>query len=842
MFASCHKDVNDDNLNSVTETQITVPYTFNEIEGTLVGYVYGENGQPISDASVSIYSTSTSTNEYGVFQFSDVKMDGQGTLVNVSKDGYIDGADFVYPNDEGSGTARLKLIEFSPQGTFNSTEGGAIAFADNGQVTFGPNSIRNLDGSIYSGTVAADIRSNYPSDVLFNDEFLGGFIGTDIEGGNSVLGAIGSVSILTQKVGGGELQIASQQTYTIKFPIEQSQLSIAKEEIAVWKYNTTSGYWDEVGVARNEGGFYVIEVSEVGSFIFAEPYGITHYCAKLVDEADLPVKNYIYNIYVEGKVCAKGISDNDGFICSKLPMGENLELRINHPVCNEVIKSIDVGPLDEPNNGGNIVIETVLDIRSGVVECNGEPVADAAVIVKTSNGTIIQTTDGSGGFILNVNDAKCSPNELFEVLAMKGGDFSPVLEIGTSSTSDIKLDVCKTDCDYTVSFSYDNFEACISGAFDAINVQTVGGSGQFNYSWNDGSNGVSNSSLVSGSEFCVTVTDLSSGCVVSHCETVEEYRTVELIEISSYNGSCTQNGGVIELEVSGGEKPYDYKWSSSNGYNSNIPNPTNLWPGVYNLTLTDANDCEIFAEVEVFDVTVPIDSETTEECDFSTITILEAPGYGPFNYLWEWEGGSSSSISISIFNPGEYSVTRTDQNNCSRTKSFTISSVGAGIDLNYNSNCIGGSVLYNVSNLDYQYFYETLESGGQIDVSHDGGEVDISILESGYRYYFGAKEVSSECESKIIVELPHFEGLQIENVENTSCGTCNDGNISVFLDTNEDCSGGCVTGEVIIISKLTGAEVTSLNNENQLTAGNYIVIVIDENTGCYIAHEEVIVE
>ncbi len=841
-FASCHKDVNDDNLNSETETQITVPYTFPEIEGTLVGYVYGEDNLPISNAAVSIYSASTSTNEYGVFQLSDVKMDGQGTLVTVTKEGYVKGADFIYPNDNGAGTARLKLLKSNVTGSFESGEGGSIEFSDNGLITFSPNSITQQNGSSYNGLVEAYIRNNYPEELSFNDELEGGLIGVNNEGENTVLGTFGSVYISLQASSGENLNIKSEQSFLIKFPIDQNQLSIANEEIIVWKYEASTGYWKEVGIAQREGQFYVIELSEIGNYMFADPYSITHYCARLINGAELPAKNYKFNVYVGNKLCGTGISDNDGFICSKLPLGEDLDLQIIHPLCDDILKTISIGPFDEPNNGGDIIIESVQDIRSGSVFCNNNLVPGALIIIRNEGSTIIQTTDGSGAFNLNLGDIVCTPDQVFEVFALKDNNISPVIEMSAANMLDLKLEICEPECDYSVSFSFEKLEYCDSGDYDALTVIIDGGSGQFSYKWSDGGSGVSNASVSTGLESCVTVTDLATGCVVDHCEIIGAYSRLELNNISSYNNSCTQNGGVLNVTFSGGEEPYDFKWFSDNGFNSTIPNPSNVWPGLYQLTITDRNECEVITEVEVYDVTTPLESDKVDFCDYSTVSIIESDGYGPYLYSWQWNGGQSVESEIEIFTPGEYNVSVEDQNGCIRTKSFTISNVGREVEIDPNYSCEENSVLFNVTNPEYLYFYESVVTSERYDIIQDAGLIVIPILESGYRYYFGAEDLSIECDNRVLIELPHFKGLQIQNIENTSCDTCDDGFISVFLDNNQDCTGGCVTGEIRIIDKLSGADVTNINDQIELAAGNYIVIVTDENTGCYIAHEEVVIE
>lgn len=841
-FASCHKDVNDDNLNSETETQITVPYTFIEIEGTLIGYVYGEDNQPISNAVVSIYSASSTTNEYGVFHLLNVKMDGQGTLVTVTKDGYLEGADFIYPNDNGAGTVRLKLFKSSVSGSFDTAGGGSVAFRGDGLVTFSANSIALKNGSSYNGIVEVYTRSNYPHDPSFNDELEGGLIGLGSGGENTVLGSFGSVYASLQASSGKNLKIKSEQTFTIKYPIHENQLSIAREEIAVWKYDASTGYWNEVGIAQRNGQFYVIELSEVGNYMFAEPYSITHYCARLINEAELPARNYKFNVYVDNKLCAVGISDSDGFICSKLPMGEDLDLQIIHPMCNKVLKNVSIGPFDQPNNGGDITIETQQDIRLGNVLCNNDPVSEAIIIIRNEGNTIVQTTDGSGAFNLNLGDIVCIQDQVFEVFALKGNDISPILEVSATNMIDIKLEICEPECDYTVSFSFEKLDYCNSGEYDAVTAVIDGGSGQFSYKWSDGGSGVSNASVGTGIGSCVTVTDLSNGCVVAHCEIIQEYTRLELLDIFSYNSSCTQNGGVLNVTVSGGEEPYNFKWISDSGFNSTIPNPSNVWPGLYQLTVTDINECEVITEVVVYDVTVPIMSEKLDFCDYSTLSIIENDGYDPYTYNWQWNGGQSDESELSIFTPGEYNLSVTDQNDCTRSKSIIVGSVGKEIELNANYSCEQSSILFDVTNPDYQYFYESTVTADRFDLTQDGGEVFVPILESGYSYYFGAEDLGLGCDNKAYIELPHFEGLQIQNIENTSCGSCDDGFISVFLDNNQDCTGGCVTGEIIIIDKLTSTDMTNTNEQTQLTAGTYIVIVNDANTGCYIAHEEVIIE
>ncbi len=842
IISSCHKDVNDASVSSEEKTQITTPYIFQEIEGSIFGYVYGDDDQPIADAVVSTYSGISKTNEYGVFHLKDVKMDGQGTLVKVSKEGFFDSSDFVFPNDNGSATGRIQLSKADAFDRFESGVGASIVFSGEGLVTFISNSIANQNGSTYTGLVDAYIRGHYPEDPNFNDIVSGSLMGLDSEGRNRSLAVYGSMHIRALSPSGELLQMKSQDIFTIKFPIPHEQWATAPSTIIIWKHDESTGFWVESGRAIKEENFYISDVTSFGKYMVAEDYALVHFCARLIDNTDLPAKNYNYNIYINDKLTGVGISDDDGFICAKLPFGEELQIQIQHPICSDVLLTKSIGPYLEPSNEGDILIDVGQELRSGSVYCNEVPVSEALIIIKSENNTILQSTDAEGLFNINLGGIICNEDQGFELFAIEGDERSPILEINSASSSEIMFEICKSDCEYEVSFDFEKEDYCTSGQYNSVTALVEGGSGDFSFSWSDGGSSATNNSLSSGLESCVTVTDLASGCIVEFCELVSSYTRLDLLDSYSTNVSCTQDGGVMTVEAVGGRKPYEYLWTGDNGYTSEAPIAESVPPGIYQVIIRDSNQCEVDAEVLVYDVTKPLESEISNLCDFSTIAIVNVEGYGPFDYSWSWANGTSGNTSISVFEHGEYSVTVSDANGCIRTKSIEIVSVGSDFEFNANYFCEEGTVYFTDLDADYEYYYQNPTTSELLDLTQDGGEIALSILETGYNYNIGAQDLSSGCEEIETITLPHFEGLRIENVEDVSCDTCMDGHITVLLDADQDCTGGCVIGEVIIIDKLTSDDVTDANEQSELGAGTYIAIVIDENMSCYIAHEEVIVE
>lgn len=66
LIIGCHKDY--DSGEDITQTQF-MPEIKSQIEGTILGYVYDEAGQPVADAKVEIYGAQTTTDLHGVFYF-----------------------------------------------------------------------------------------------------------------------------------------------------------------------------------------------------------------------------------------------------------------------------------------------------------------------------------------------------------------------------------------------------------------------------------------------------------------------------------------------------------------------------------------------------------------------------------------------------------------------------------------------------------------------------------------------------------------------------------------------------------------------------------------------------
>lgn len=152
------------------------------------------------------------------------------------------------------------------------------------------------------------------------------------------------------------------------------------------------------------------------------------------------------------------------------------------------------------------------------------------------------------------------------------------------------------------------FEKADGGAGLIIN----GGFEPFHISW-EGPNGFTSNdfniqNLVPG-EYSIRVTD-AAGCIVGQSIMITQPHILEVAVLEAIDASCSSaSDGYIDLQISGGTKPYTYEWNGEDGLLSNDKNIQNLNPGTYFFTVKDDNGCEESLEVVIsFILEVSVDA------------------------------------------------------------------------------------------------------------------------------------------------------------------------------------------------------------------------------------------
>ena len=132
----------------------------------------------------------------------------------------------------------------------------------------------------------------------------------------------------------------------------------------------------------------------------------------------------------------------------------------------------------------------------------------------------------------------------------------------------------------------------------SIDITATGGTGDYTYNWDGPLTVSSNEDQINlgAGNFSVTVTDVN-GCTAEASYTLAEPDAVEVTGIT-VDPSCNVLSGVqdgtIDITATGGTPGYTYLWDGPFGATgSTSEDLSNLGAGTYNVTITDANGCEV---------------------------------------------------------------------------------------------------------------------------------------------------------------------------------------------------------------------------------------------------------
>jgi plastocyanin len=198
---------------------------------------------------------------------------------------------------------------------------------------------------------------------------------------------------------------------------------------------------------------------------------------------------------------------------------------------------------------------------------------------------------------------------------------------------------------------------CFGGSDGSIDIAVSGGSPPYLYAW---SNGMATEDLtgVPAGTYGVTVSD-QSGQSATFGSVISE-PSVLLLSVSSTNESVAGAAdGTVSANPSGGTAPYTYQWNTGSIMNA----MSGLTPGVYSLTVTDANGCQASASTSISGGATILGltgTATDVNCaggNDGTISLSVLGGQTPYNFLWS--DGSQVQNRIGLI-AGSYSVTVTD--------------------------------------------------------------------------------------------------------------------------------------------------------------------------------------
>ncbi len=190
---------------------------------------------------------------------------------------------------------------------------------------------------------------------------------------------------------------------------------------------------------------------------------------------------------------------------------------------------------------------------------------------------------------------------------------NPAQLVVTSTSSDV---TCNAQCNGIAS------------------VNPTGGTGSYSYLWLPGGQTTQSITNQCAGTYTVTVDD-SLGCDTTIIITINEPSLIQANSVTT-SANCTLCDGAITTSAGGGTGPYTYLWSPGAQTTSSI---SNLCPGIYTVTITDATGCTTNTQIAVSNINGPSLSTTSTNalCDSAcngTASTVVTGGAGPFTFDW----------------------------------------------------------------------------------------------------------------------------------------------------------------------------------------------------------------
>jgi gliding motility-associated-like protein len=214
---------------------------------------------------------------------------------------------------------------------------------------------------------------------------------------------------------------------------------------------------------------------------------------------------------------------------------------------------------------------------------------------------------------------------------------------------------------------------CHGTAYGAIDVSLSGATPPYAVEWSSGQTYQDLNNLPAGI-YTISVTD-ANDCLWS--ENIEIIEPDSLItNISGTDIPCFGlDNGSVNAQTNGGTPPYTFQWFHDLSINSQII--TNMEPGFYFVSVTDANGCSdtasaMISQPDEIILDFVISHVNCKGGHDGYIIVTPSGGVPDYDITWNNQGNYYYSDSIGNLPIGPYPITVTDENGCQNMQTIEI--------------------------------------------------------------------------------------------------------------------------------------------------------------------------
>ena len=368
-------------------------------------------------------------------------------------------------------------------------------------------------------------------------------------------------------------------------------------------------------------------------------------------------------------------------------------------------------------DGGNWTYDVPANPTFGY--CNAGCIP-APVITCTGSATVL-ASGGTPPYSYHWNDGQLQTTST--AVGLCAGVYCVTVNDATSNTST----TCVTVTSYQpIINATGNDEHCNMHDGNATVTNSVG-SGNYSYSWNTSPVQTTQSiSGLSSGTYIVTFTD--NTCVAKDTVVIGVIGGPQILINNIIPDTCNKSVGSVSASVNSGVSPYVYSWNTTPA--QNILNIQNVHGGTYNLSVTDANNCVIVANVTIPNIPGPqlLFSTEDEHCGLGngSVTVNAFGGTGIYTYSWSTSPQEFTNQIINLHS-GSYTVT-VDDGICEISQTVFVNNITDVTALF----SVSPSVL-NIMGSNTAYFLD--ESVGATNWQWNFGDGSSSLLQNNSHIY-----------------------------------------------------------------------------------------------------------
>ncbi|MBI2271890.1 MAG: SprB repeat-containing protein [Bacteroidetes bacterium] len=355
-----------------------------------------------------------------------------------------------------------------------------------------------------------------------------------------------------------------------------------------------------------------------------------------------------------------------------------------------------------------------------------------------------------------------------------------------------------------------NTNAACGSSTGSATVSASGAPGIFTYSWSTGATGQTISGLSAGI-YTVVVND-TSGCFTnSFIVPINDVGGPSVSTNVLTNAACYNSAnGAININVSGGSPAYTFSWTTG----ATSEDVSGLLPGQYGVVVRDAAGCIGSYTAAINASSFFINSYELPNCSSSnsngSATVSITGGSSPF--LYTWSPSTATGATATGLSPGNYSITVTDSNGCSRTDAAIVSPSGR----------VDGSITISGCGT-FAKVVTAVGTGGNGNYFYNWTGPPASVFNNSAIYFangtYSVIITDLTCSTTIAFTLPASGPTLTINTTNISCFGANNGTATASI------AGGLAP---YTYSWSTGASATT--TITNLTASTYTATITDKNS------------